>query len=609
MTGHVYRRYRFRKRTYRNQYLGPVRQPRDEPLHPVLPLRALLPRLRRRARLRRLRRPQPRLLRPHRGRRARERVHRQPGRGLPDRRLHRQDPEAPLHAQVGPADGAVGLRRTAALGCNTHPRRALRRRCAASATAINGEVNGYFLCDRGRYGYEFVNEPARIRGRWSTRRRRVPTDAMARGQRGRPTREALAAVARSASARRARRSRRTSRCARWSARSASSRARRTRERELAELALEHPARRARRRAPSLARGRATPTRCWCWARTRRTRRRCSTSRCARRVCGQPMRASSRELEIPRLERRRGARRAVQDAQGPLYLSRPAPRPSSTAVATRDLHAAPDDDRPAGGSPWRTASTRRRRTRSSPPTSRARIAEIAARMAAPRPLVVAGHGGWAARRCCGPPRNVAGALLAAAASRPRLLFIVARVQHARAWRCWAAAGLGGGASAVREAGEADTLIVLENDLYRRAAGGAVDALLCAAAHVVVARLTSTNPTTERAEVVLPAATFAESTARSSTTRAAPSASSRCSSADGEPSGAAGAGCATSRRPGPRAAPWRDARRRARARWPPSCPALAPRAEAAPPADFRRRPAQKIAAPAAPLQRPHGDARAP
>lgn len=27
----------------------------------------------------------------------------------------------------------------------------------------NGDVNGYFLCDRGRYGYEFVNSPKRIR--------------------------------------------------------------------------------------------------------------------------------------------------------------------------------------------------------------------------------------------------------------------------------------------------------------------------------------------------------------------------------------------------------------------------------------------------------------
>jgi NADH-quinone oxidoreductase subunit G len=48
------------------------------------------------------------------------------------------------------------------LGCNTIPgerygtlRRVLNR--------YNGEVNGYFLCDRGRFGYEFVNSGLRIR--------------------------------------------------------------------------------------------------------------------------------------------------------------------------------------------------------------------------------------------------------------------------------------------------------------------------------------------------------------------------------------------------------------------------------------------------------------
>jgi len=48
------------------------------------------------------------------------------------------------------------------LGCNTLPgerygtlRRILNR--------YNGEVNGYFLCDRGRFGYEYVNHEKRIR--------------------------------------------------------------------------------------------------------------------------------------------------------------------------------------------------------------------------------------------------------------------------------------------------------------------------------------------------------------------------------------------------------------------------------------------------------------
>jgi NADH-quinone oxidoreductase subunit G len=49
-----------------------------------------------------------------------------------------------------------------AVGCNTIPgeRYGMLRRVR---TRYNGDVNGYFLCDRGRYGYEFVNGAERIR--------------------------------------------------------------------------------------------------------------------------------------------------------------------------------------------------------------------------------------------------------------------------------------------------------------------------------------------------------------------------------------------------------------------------------------------------------------
>jgi NADH-quinone oxidoreductase subunit G len=49
-----------------------------------------------------------------------------------------------------------------AVGCNTIPgeRYGTIRRVR---TRYNGEVNGYFLCDRGRYGYEFVNGAGRLR--------------------------------------------------------------------------------------------------------------------------------------------------------------------------------------------------------------------------------------------------------------------------------------------------------------------------------------------------------------------------------------------------------------------------------------------------------------
>ena len=48
------------------------------------------------------------------------------------------------------------------LGCNTIPgeRYGTLRRIH---NRFNGAVNGYFLCDRGRYGYEFVNSERRIR--------------------------------------------------------------------------------------------------------------------------------------------------------------------------------------------------------------------------------------------------------------------------------------------------------------------------------------------------------------------------------------------------------------------------------------------------------------
>ncbi len=48
------------------------------------------------------------------------------------------------------------------LGCNTIPaeRYGILRRIQ---NRYNDEVNGYFLCDRGRYGYEFVNSERRLR--------------------------------------------------------------------------------------------------------------------------------------------------------------------------------------------------------------------------------------------------------------------------------------------------------------------------------------------------------------------------------------------------------------------------------------------------------------
>src|SRR5690606_22913678 len=57
------------------------------------------------------------------------------------------------------------------------------------------------------------------------------------------------------------------------------------------------------------------------------------------------------------------------------------------------------------------------------------------------------------------------------------------------------------------GQADAVVVLENDLYRRAAASQVDAALAAAKLVIVADHQRTA-TTAKAHLLLPAASFAE-----------------------------------------------------------------------------------------------------
>ncbi len=108
------------------------------------------------------------------------------------------------------------------LGCSTTPgaRYGELRRVVSR---YSREVNKMFLCDRGRYGYEYVNAPQRIRAARVAWRpaSQVAGQALGRtrGASRRWTRRpcCCGAAARSASARRAPRSRTTTRCARWSA--------------------------------------------------------------------------------------------------------------------------------------------------------------------------------------------------------------------------------------------------------------------------------------------------------------------------------------------------------------------------------------------------------
>jgi NADH-quinone oxidoreductase subunit G len=161
MTGHTYRRYRFRKRTFRNQYLGPF--VKHEMNRCIACYRCV------------------RFYRDYAG-----------GRDLDVFGAHNQvyfgrDKDGVLESEfsgnlveVCPTGvftdktlsgvyvrkwdlkGAASVCAHCGVGCNTilnvrggQIRRTLNR--------FNGEVNRYFLCDRGRFGYEYANGPARVR--------------------------------------------------------------------------------------------------------------------------------------------------------------------------------------------------------------------------------------------------------------------------------------------------------------------------------------------------------------------------------------------------------------------------------------------------------------
>ena len=153
MTGHNSRRYRFTKRTHQNQDLGPLHQPRDEPLHRLLPLRALLQGLR---------------------------GGEDPGSMAPRQRLLRSGRGWHLESEF--SGNLVEVCPTGVFTDKTHSERYNRKwdmqfapasaggaRSAATSARVSATAScahrepfprcpePLFLCDRGRFGYGHVN--------------------------------------------------------------------------------------------------------------------------------------------------------------------------------------------------------------------------------------------------------------------------------------------------------------------------------------------------------------------------------------------------------------------------------------------------------------------
>ncbi len=387
------------------------------------------------------------------------------------------------------------------LGCNTIPgeRYGLLRRIR---NRYNGAVNGYFLCDRGRYGYEFVNSERRIRQPMLRQDRGAPLQPATR-------REALAHLAALFSGSReviGIGSPRASLEANFALRTLVGEDRfhlgvRERDARLVASMLailqQGPARSASMHDVELADAvlvlgeDVSNTAPMLALALRQSVRR------------QPSSRVIEKLHIPSWDDN-AVRGAVQRESGPLFIATIADTRLDD-VATQSFHGTPDELARLGFAVAHAIDG------SAPPVPDLpdSIAQLAAGIAkaltsASRPLVVSGAG-------CGNQ-----ALVEAAANVTRALCNTG----GSAQVCFAvpecnslgAAFIGGASldAAFRrlEDRPVDTVVILENDLYRRADAAAVDAFLGAARQVVVIDHTM-HATSVKADVILPAGTFAES----------------------------------------------------------------------------------------------------
>ncbi|MDT3706511.1 MAG: NADH-quinone oxidoreductase subunit NuoG [Thiobacillus sp.] len=386
------------------------------------------------------------------------------------------------------------------LGCNTIPgeRYGMLRRIR---NRYNGEVNGYFLCDRGRYGYVFVNDERRPRQPVCRERADAGPDTLTRNQ-------AVSQVAALLADRR-----RVIGIGSPRASLEANFALRTlvgdehfyagipapEQRVLAairQILLDGPAPTASLRQVAdadavLVLGEDVTEVAPLLALALR-----------QSVRQQPM-EHARRLHIPEWDDT-AVRNALQQRRGPVFLAAPGSTRLDDAVREA-WHAAPadiarlgfvvahaiDPDAPAvadlSGATEEFA---------------ARIAK--ALIAAERPVIVAGAGGGD-EAAIHAAANVAWALCRSGRDA-RLCFTVPEC-NSLGLAFFGERNLDDAFKAVHD-GQVDTLIVLENDLYRRYTAAAMDGMLRSVKHLVVIDH-SPSATTAAAEILLPAATFAES----------------------------------------------------------------------------------------------------
>jgi NADH-quinone oxidoreductase subunit G len=378
-----------------------------------------------------------------------------------------------------------------ALGCNTSPAErygTLRR----IVNRYNSDVNGYFLCDRGRYGYEFVNSEARIRQPlWKSEK--VTREAAIRhlgGLIANP--ERVIGIG----------SPRASLEANFALRTLVGAERfftglpdHSLHRIMLEILREGPA-----RSPSLHQIELSDAVFILGEDVTNVAPRMALS-LRQSVRQQPLQ-TAQKLKIPAWNDS-PVREALQDAKGPLFIATPtATRLDDVASAT--FRAAPEDIARLGFAVAHALDEAAPAVPGLAPETLALAGRIAAALREAKQACVISGPSLNSEAIIQAAANMARALCRGGG--PACLSFTEPESNSAGFALMAPLPLSSALRAV-ESGEAETVIILENDLYRRAPAEEVDAFLGAAKHVVVLDHLA-NRSTSKAELLLPAATFAE-----------------------------------------------------------------------------------------------------
>lgn len=197
------------------------------------------------------------------------------------------------------------------------------------------------------------------------------------------------------------------------------------------------------------------------------------------------------------------REIMQDAKGPFFIAT-ATGTKLDELATATYRAAPDDLARLGFAVAQAIDPAAPAVQNLPTEVQALAQQIAqALREAEKPLIVSGTS-CGSEAVVQAAANVAWALCQA--GRPAELGYAVPEANSLGLGLLGGSSLNAALQAVEE-GSADTVVILENDLYRRAERASINALLEKAKHVIVIDHLQTA-TAGKAEIVLPAATFAE-----------------------------------------------------------------------------------------------------